>query len=194
MIPLAPGYDARMSMAWLRSLAVIVALIGALLLLASGLGVRLGWWTYGAGFALLRYAGYTGVAAAVLALVALFLPQGRARWIAALLAALGVGAATAYLPYSVQEHARSAPRINDITTGTERPPQFTKHLSYGGPQVAEQQRRAYPDIQPAVLAAGPEVAFARALDAARAMGWEIVDAQPREGRIEATATTVWVGL
>src|SRR5438552_1801325 len=42
MIPLAPGYDARMSMAWLRSLAVIVAIIGALLLLASGLGVRLG--------------------------------------------------------------------------------------------------------------------------------------------------------
>src|SRR5438270_13725121 len=108
MIPLAPGYDARMSMAWLRSLAVIVALIGALLLLASGVGVRLGLWAYGTGFALLRYAGYTGVAAGVLALVALFLPQGRARWIAALLAALGVGAATAYLPYSVQQHARSA--------------------------------------------------------------------------------------
>src|SRR3979490_2653142 len=66
MIPLAPaGYDARMSMAWLRSLAVIVALIGALLLLASGLGVRLGLWTYGTGFALLRYAGYTGIAAGV---------------------------------------------------------------------------------------------------------------------------------
>ena len=194
MIPLAPGYDARMSMAWLRSLAVIVALIGALLLLASGLGVRLGLWTYGTGFALLRYAGYTGIAAGVLALVALFLPQGRARWIAALLAALGVGAATAYLPYSVQQHARSAPRINDITTDTERPPQFATPLSYGGPQVAEQQRKAYPDIQPAVLAAGPEVAFARALAAAEAMGWQIVDAQPKEGRIEATATTFWFGF
>src|SRR5437588_404451 len=62
------------------------------------------------------------------------------------------------------------------------------------PQLAEQQRRAYPDIVPAVLAAGPEVAFARALDAARAMGWEIVDAQPKEGRIEATATTFWFGF
>ena len=194
MIPLAPGYDARMSMAWLRSLAVIVALIGALLLLASGVGVRLGLWTYGTGFALLRYAAYTGIAAAALALVALFLPQGRARWIAALLAALGVGAATAYLPYSVQQRAKSAPRINDITTDTEKPPQFKRPLSYGGPQVAEQQRKAYPDIQPAVLAAGPEVAFARALAAAQAMGWEIVDAQPKEGRIEATATTFWFGF
>src|SRR5712691_4711010 len=125
-----------MSMAWLRSLAVIVAIIGALLLLASGLGVRLGLWTYGTGFALLRYAGYTGIAAGVLALLALFLPQGRARWIAALLAALAVGAATAYLPYSVQEHAKSAPRINDITTDTEKPPQFKKPLTYGGPQVS----------------------------------------------------------
>jgi len=183
-----------MTIAWLRSLAVIVALIGALLLLASGLGARLGLWTYGTGFALLRYAGYTGIAAGVLALVALFLPQGRARWIAALLVALGVGAATAYLPYSVQQHARSAPLINDITTDTEKPPQFNKQLSYGGPQVAEQQRKAYPDIQPAVLAAGPEVAFARALAAARAMGWEIVDAQPKAGRIEATATTFWFGF
>ena len=181
-------------MAWLRSLAVIVAIIGALLLLASGLGVRLGLWTDGTGFALLRYAGYTGIAAGVLALVALFLPQGRARWIAALLAALAVGAATAYLPYSLQQRAKSAPLINDITTDTDRPPQFTKHLSYDGPQVAAQQRKAYPDIQPAVLAAGPEVAFARALAAARAMGWEIVDAQPKEGRIEATATTFWFGF
>ena len=60
MIPSAPGYDARMSMAWLRALAVIVAVAGALLLLASGAGVRLGLWTYGTGFALLRYAASEG--------------------------------------------------------------------------------------------------------------------------------------
>jgi uncharacterized protein (DUF1499 family) len=183
-----------MSMAWLRSLAVIVAVIGALLLLASGAGVRLGLWTYGTGFALLRYAAYTGIAAAVLALAALSLPQGRPRWIAALLAALAVGAATAYLPFSVQQRAKSAPRINDITTDTQKPPQFRKPLSYGGPQVAEQQRKAYPDIQPAVLAAAPDAAFARALAAAQAMGWDIVDAQPKDGRIEATASTFWFGF
>src|SRR5947207_12421924 len=63
MIPSAPGYDARMSMAWLRTLAVIVAVAGALLLLASGAGVRPGLWTYGTGFALLRYAAYIGIEA-----------------------------------------------------------------------------------------------------------------------------------
>src|SRR2546422_9264925 len=112
MIPLAQGYDARMSMAWLRTLAVIVAVAGALLLLASGAGVRLGLWTYGTGFALLRYAAYIGIAAAVLALVALFLPQGRARWIAALLAALGGGAAAAHLPHRVQQRGKAGPPTN----------------------------------------------------------------------------------
>src|SRR5439155_509507 len=46
----------------------------------------------------------------------------------------------------------------------------------------------------AVIVAGPEAAFARALAAAQAMGWDIVDAQPKEGRIEATASTFWFGF
>ena len=37
-------------------------------------------------------------------------------------------------------------------------------------------------------------AFEAALDAARAMGWEIVANVPTEGRIEATATTPFVGF
>jgi len=35
------------------------------------------------------------------------------------------------------------------------------------------------------------VVFDRALAAARDQGWEIVAAEPEEGRIEATATTFW---
>ncbi|MDX1493477.1 MAG: DUF1499 domain-containing protein, partial [Longimicrobiales bacterium] len=34
----------------------------------------------------------------------------------------------------------------------------------------------------------------RALAAARAMGWEIIDADPDEGRIEATDRTFWFGF
>jgi uncharacterized protein (DUF1499 family) len=37
-------------------------------------------------------------------------------------------------------------------------------------------------------------AFRRALDVARAMGWDIVAETPAEGRIEATATTFWFGF
>jgi uncharacterized protein (DUF1499 family) len=40
----------------------------------------------------------------------------------------------------------------------------------------------------------PNQAFDRALERAREMGWEIVDANPAHGRIEATATTFWFGF
>jgi uncharacterized protein (DUF1499 family) len=36
--------------------------------------------------------------------------------------------------------------------------------------------------------------FKRAEATARAMGWEIVAAEPGEGRIEATDTTMWFGF
>jgi uncharacterized protein (DUF1499 family) len=44
------------------------------------------------------------------------------------------------------------------------------------------------------LNVSPVLAFDRALGAARAMGWRIVDANPGQGRIEATDTTFWFGF
>jgi uncharacterized protein (DUF1499 family) len=44
---------------------------------------------------------------------------------------------------------------------------------------------------PLTLELPPPAAFNRALDAARRMGWDIVAADNRAGRIEATATTIW---
>jgi uncharacterized protein (DUF1499 family) len=66
--------------------------------------------------------------------------------------------------------------------------------AYPGGEVAAAQRRAYPDIGPLALAMPPATAFARALDAAKGMGWEIVAADAGAGRIEATATTPWFGF
>jgi uncharacterized protein (DUF1499 family) len=61
--------------------------------------------------------------------------------------------------------------------------------------VPEAQRRAYPDIQPLVLAGvSPQQAYARVEAAARKLGWEIVAAVPTEGRLEATGTTRFLGL
>jgi uncharacterized protein (DUF1499 family) len=60
--------------------------------------------------------------------------------------------------------------------------------------VAVKQRAAYPDIKTAILSVPPNEAFARALDAARALGWRIVAEVPAEGRIEATDTTFWFGF
>jgi uncharacterized protein (DUF1499 family) len=100
--------------------------------------------------------------------------------------------------------ARRVPFIHDITTDAADPPAFVAVLplragasnpaAYGGPEVAAAQARAYPDIAPRYLAAAPAGAFEQALAAARGMGWAIVAADPAAGRIEATATSRWLGF
>jgi uncharacterized protein (DUF1499 family) len=102
------------------------------------------------------------------------------------------------------DQAKRVPPIHDITTDTDRPPEFVAVLprradapngvEYEGAEIARQQREAYPDIGPLRLPLAPGEAFARALAAARASGWEIVGADSAAGRIEATATTAWFGF
>jgi uncharacterized protein (DUF1499 family) len=129
-----------------------------------------------------------------------FIPLG----LALLAAAIVIAAGVAYVPSHWLQTARAAAAINDITTDPENPPAFVAVLplrataavpaAYPGSETAKAQRRAYPDIAPLELAVAPAAAFARALDAATAMGWEIVAADAVAGRIEATATTPWFGF
>jgi uncharacterized protein (DUF1499 family) len=188
-----------------RILVLLTAVTAALLLLGAPLGYRLGWWHFRTGLQGLQpWAAYVGLAAAVLASVALAVPKVRARGALVLVAALAVGLATFYVPYQWQQRARSVPRIHDISTDTENPPLFVAVLplrqgaentaAYGGKEIAEQQRKGYPDIQPLVLDVPPQVAFARALAAAESMGWTMVTSHPAEGRIEATDKTLWYGF
>lgn len=187
----------------LLKLALAVALLSAALLLAAGPGVRFDVWGIRTGFTLIRYAAYGGLAAAGLGIIGLLVRVPPKMAIVGLVVLL-VGAATAWVPWRWQQRARSVPPIHDITTDTENPPRFQEILplraeapnpaEYGGPEVAAQQERAYPDIQPLTLPDGPRAAFQRALSAAREMGWEIVAADSLAGRIEATATTTWFGF
>lgn len=187
----------------LRRAAPILSALAVLLLLAAGPGSRWGLWDFRTGFDLLRWAAYLGVAGAGLGLAALLArPAGAPRWPALL--AIGLGLAATLLPWWWQVEARAVPAIHDITTDTERPPEFVAVLplrddapnpaAYGGPEIAELQRRAYPDIRPLRLEQPPAQVFLRALEAARASGWEIVAADSAAGRIEATATTRWFGF
>ena len=181
-----------------------LALLAATLLVASGYGARFGAWDYRFGFQLVRWSLYAALAIAALALVFLLIPRFRAGGIAALAAAIAIAAGVAYVPSHWLQTARAAAAINDITTDTENPPAFVAVLplraaaavpaAYPGSETAQAQRRAYPDIVPLELAVAPAAAFARALDAATAMGWEIVASDAVAGRIEATATTPWFGF
>ncbi len=185
-------------------LLLLVAVVLVLLLALSGLGTRLGFWSFRTGLAMLRWSAYAGVAVAAGAMIALTIPKLRANAVGTLLLSAALGLGTAYLPWQWSRQAQSVPPIHDISTDLADPPAFVAVLPhranapnpavYGGPEVAAAQRTAYPDIQPLELAMPPAAAYARAFAAARAMGWEIVAAEPAAGRIEATATTRWFGF
>lgn len=102
--------------------------------------------------------------------------------------------------------AIGVPPIHDISTDTSNPPEFVALVpvrqaagavnppEYAGAETAALQATGYRDIVTIVLPVPTDVAFKRAETAVRAMGWEIIAAVPRERRIEAVATTAWIGF
>jgi uncharacterized protein (DUF1499 family) len=182
--------------------ALALALLAVLLLFVSGPGTRFGTWDFRTGFQLMRWAAYAGVAAAMLALAALALSRGRGRVIAAV--ALLLGALAWFLPWNMRRGASAYPPIHDITTDTRNPPVFVavaplregapNPMEYEGDSVAAQQTKAYPDIRPLMMAMPVDSSFSLAVRTVREMGWELVDQNRRDGRIEATATTPWFGF
>jgi uncharacterized protein (DUF1499 family) len=182
------------------------ALIAGLGLLVAGPGHRFGWWSFGTGFAAIRWALYGGIAAALISAAGLVLAPlcAQRRGMFRALAGLVIGLVVVGVPLSYLQTARSVPPIHDITTDTEDPPEFVEILplradapnpaTYGGPAVAALQRASYPDIAPADAPIAPAAAFEAALAAAHEMGWTIVRADQAAGRIEATDRTFWFGF
>ncbi len=183
-----------------------LAVIAVLTALSSGLGYRWELWTLSSAFTVLRWSAYTGLAAGAVSLVAATLALHRRSRLGALLALLALlaGAAVAAVPYAHLRIARSVPPIHDITTDTEEPPRFVEIVAlradapnpsdYAGEEAAAMQRKAYPEIEPALLEIAPNEAFDRALAVGKSLGWEIVAAVPSEARIEATDETLFFGF
>ncbi len=190
-------------MARLALILSVVSLVGSVL---SGLGSRWGLWHFSFGFRVLGAAALCGGFASVIALASFaFALQERPRKKLFLcLIAFTLGLVVFGTPFSWYLEAKRLPRIHDITTDTENPPQFVAILplrkdapnpsSYGDPGIASKQREAYPDIKPLVLDLPSDKAFEGALGTARKMSWTIVDADRKEMRIEATDTTFWFGF
>lgn len=201
-----------------RPLALVALALGALALLLIGIGgpgTRFGWWHFRTGFKLMKYGAWLGIAAAVLAVVALLVllvmgaraRYGTARGAVAL-ATLGLllGGAAFFLPWSWRRHAMSVPGIHDITTDFVNPPEVTASRAlrdttqgmnswvYEGDTIAKQQQRAYPDIRPVMLAMPTDDAYRAALRAARDMGWQILLEDPVARRVEAVDVTKWYGF
>jgi uncharacterized protein (DUF1499 family) len=154
---------------------------------------------------LFRYGFYIGAAAIALGLATIVptRPGERRRGFIAAVLAIVVGVAAAWAPFQWFLDARSAPRINDVSTDTADPPAMVVILQMrrgantppGYPQeFADLQRAFYPDIQSLKLSAPPAEAFKRADRAATDLGWDVVARAPDEGRLEAVDTTRWFGF
>lgn len=172
------------------------------------IGYRLGLWPLAGAFSALALLFFltAAVAAASLLVTALALLKKQPASAAVIALALCL-IPTAIAAYHLGK-GTSLPPIHDITTDTDNPPQFKAAqalrndrdhaIDYqgdiDGDEVARQQRRAYPDIQPIISGQDVETSFQHALRAVREMGLEVVSRDPDAGRLEAVATTALFGF
>src|SRR5438552_3716250 len=183
-----------------------LAIVAALLAVLGGFGSRWGWWHFRIGFIIMLVALLGGLIAIVLSIIGVIStrPSATRRGFIYAIFGLLVSLIVVGLPLNLIINGFRLPPIHDITTDTENPPRFVAILplrkdadnpsDYGGPEIAAQQHKAYPNVRPLMLKLKPDQAFERALAAARDRGWAIVEAAPAQGRIEATAKTFWFGF
>lgn len=187
----------------LGGVAVLVAVVGAAAATLMVFGARLGLWQPITGFGFYRsYFNPLAMVVAALGLLALVIHLIRREKGLAMLggvaAMIGVAMLAPMISSMINPPVRGAP-INDITTDTSNPPAFLAldetragartSLVYAGEEVASLQARAYPDIAPLETDLDADAAYARALDVADAMGWEIIADDAENRRFEATART-----
>jgi len=182
-----------------------LALACGLAELLAGLGYRWEWWHFRTGIQIMRWSAGADLAVVVLTLVAVVMAYRRSARGALITSSIGLALAllVAGPPLYHWRLVDQLPRIHDISTDTDKPPLYVAVLPLRkgaenstdfSAEVALLQKKAYPDIAPALLESSPAQAYARAERAARAMGWEIVAAVPEDLRIEATDTTLLFGF
>lgn len=219
--PRLPGGTVKAVLLSCARLSIAALFLSIAIALVAGFGTRFGVWNYQTGmFAIFPYSLYAGLAALGLGIawmaVAFFAGGGAG----ALQALVGVVGAIAILWVPLNDLFRadiehSLPPIHDISTDTEHPPPFldtnrpgaTNPASYDGASrvlfdgklAATQtlQKLYYADVRYyPQLGTTPAKLFAKALAAAKKMGWTIVAVAPdaKGGMIQASDTTFLFGL
>jgi len=192
---------------WARRLAVFAAVVAVV----STVVVRFGFLEVRPALATF----FGALACAVLAILVAFAAfaaiwQTGARGLGRIVAALFIAGLVLAYPGYLAVRYRQVPKIYDVTTDPIDPPRFdvlarlrtgddTNPAVYAGLYSAEQQRQAYPDIEPVQLDVPVQRAYDATLHFVTRRKWRIVDArapQPprREGHIEAVARTPIMGL
>src|SRR5215813_2001795 len=192
---------------WSRNLAVlsVVAVLVSILIVRFGfLEIKPAMATFFGGLAIAGLSILVGLAAFAAIWQNGSLGMGR------VLMALLIDAVVLAYPAYLALQYRKLPKIYDITTDPIDPPRFealarlragdgANTAVYAGLYSAEQQRQAYPDIEPIQLEIPAERAYALTLGLVNKRKWLVIDErapQPprRIGRIEAVARTPIMGF
>ena len=184
----------------------VLTVLAAVTTMLSGFGTRSEWWDFRIGFMMLKWGAYSAAAAGVLCFGGGMWASMSGRYRSAFVAAAGLllSMIAMGIPWSWKQTVSQVPPIHDISTDLFSSPEFVTILplrkdspnsaTYGGPEIAAQQREAYPDLTSLVLERPTDHVFAQAIDVIDHIGWELVDTSRSEGRIEATDTTFWFGF
>jgi uncharacterized protein (DUF1499 family) len=188
-------------------LGFLAAIACAATALVSGLGYRVGWWHYSTGLGTIAYVFWVAAAVAIVCAITVGLTViggGARSALVFSLTGLAIAGATAWVPYDLRMTANALPRIHDISTDLADPPQFVRvatlrsptenPVAYDGPETAALQREAYPDIATLVFSASRDSVMAAAQTVLTSMGLALVEIDPMQGRIEATATSRLFGF
>lgn len=186
--------------------ALAVGGIAAIATALGGFGVRLGWWDSGTGFTIVRMMLWGGVTAGALGAIALSetRPGRQQRGFVPALFALLLSFFVIRASLGLRRAQAELPRIADVTTDVMNPPAFVKiaelrspsdnPVDYPGESVARIQETTYGEVQPILIELPHYDAYLHAIAKAEESGWEVVDANERDGRIEATTRTSWFGF
>lgn len=187
---------------WCKT-GIFLAIVAAVLTVVGLAGGRTGTLPGTSAFIAFGLGGLLFMVAILVSLIGLALSKGtagdasRGRTLAAIVAGVVVmGAAISQRPDS-----SGAPPIHDLTTDIANPPEFVavvplradapnppEYLDNG---TAEKQQAAFPNLVTLEIdMPAPEV-FAAAEKVVGDMGWDLVEADLLDGRIEATDTTDW---
>lgn len=136
--------------------------------------------------------------------------QNGSRGMTRILLAFLIDAAILAYPAYLAFQYRTLPAIHDITTDPIDPPRFealarlrngdgANPAVYAGLYSAEQQRLAYPDIEPVSIDVPVQTAYEMTLRLVNKHKWLVIDERPpqppqRIGRIEAVARTPVMGF
>jgi len=171
-------------------------------------------WNHKMVFSTITWATYGGIGAGILSIIGIVMARNARSGVS--LAAVGVliSAAIVIVPYSYSKllDRKLHPKIHDITTNTIDPPKFVAVIAlrkeaknknpnsvknkfkYAGEKVAKIQKQFHPNLKTLITKQPAQKVFKTTLDLVKKQGWAVAAVIPAEGRIEATASTFWLGF